>query len=174
MKKVILSFAVMTAFVAVSNAQTNPSATATQHVTMNVSDAIELTFIGANAGQPATMAFATTDDFANGVKSDEVRMKVRSNRPFLVDVKTGSSMMQLNGSSSTMPVSKMAITVSSNSTGGTPITGAMPLSSTSQPIITGGQNGGNQTFGVKYTATPGFEYPAGAYSTDVVYTATQQ
>ncbi len=41
-------------------------------------------------------------------------------------------------------------------------------------LISNGQNGGNQTFSVMYNATPGFAYPAGTYTVDVVYTATQQ
>ena len=52
------------------------------------------------------------------------------------------------------------------------------LSSTAQApaasILTGASNGNNQTFSVKYKATPGFAYPAGVYAVDVTYTATQQ
>ncbi|MCB0700871.1 MAG: hypothetical protein KDC11_13515, partial [Chitinophagaceae bacterium] len=48
------------------------------------------------------------------------------------------------------------------------------LSSSDQDLITTADRGGNQTFSVKYKATPGFAYPAGTYSVDVVYTATQE
>jgi hypothetical protein len=41
-------------------------------------------------------------------------------------------------------------------------------------MINSASKGGNQTFEVKYKATPGFAYPAGTYTTDVVYTATQE
>ncbi|MBS1688550.1 MAG: peptidoglycan-binding protein LysM, partial [Bacteroidetes bacterium] len=47
------------------------------------------------------------------------------------------------------------------------------LTSTAQNLISNATYGGNQTFSVQYNATPGFAYPAGTYTTSVVYTATQ-
>ncbi|MBL7683508.1 MAG: hypothetical protein JNK00_10655, partial [Flavipsychrobacter sp.] len=47
------------------------------------------------------------------------------------------------------------------------------LTSTAANLLTNCNNGGNQTFSVMYEATPGFAYPAGTYTVDVVYTATQ-
>jgi hypothetical protein len=41
-------------------------------------------------------------------------------------------------------------------------------------MINNGLAGGSRTFNVNYRAIPGFEYPAGAYTMDVVFTATQQ
>ena len=78
-----------------------------------------------------------------------------------------------------MPVNGvLGIMVSANGTGGS-IGGSFSgsayntLTSANQDLITNGSRGGNQTFSVKYKATPGFAYPAGTYSVDVVYTATQ-
>ncbi len=76
-----------------------------------------------------------------------------------------------------MPVSGvLGLKVSANGTGGTiagKFTDFTNLSSTAANLITNGNNGGNQTFSVMYNATPGFSYPAGTYTVDVVYTATQ-
>ena len=79
-----------------------------------------------------------------------------------------------------MPVEKvLGLMVSANGTGGTigapfSATGYATLTSKDQSLIANGSRGGNQTFEVKYQATPGFAYPAGTYSVDVVYTATQK
>jgi len=40
-------------------------------------------------------------------------------------------------------------------------------------IITGGLAGGNQTFNVEFQATPGFNYPGGVYTVNIIFTATQ-
>ncbi len=69
--------------------------------------------------------------------------------------------------------------VSANTTGGTiatPFSGTAysTLTSTDQNLISNGTYGANQLFSVQYQATPGFTYPAGTYTTNVIYTATQQ
>ena len=77
-----------------------------------------------------------------------------------------------------MPVSGvLAAQVTANATGGT-IASAFNsayggLTASAQSLISSCTNGGNQTFSVQYQATPGFAYPAGTYTTNVVYTATQ-
>ncbi len=72
------------------------------------------------------------------------------------------------------PVLKMKVV--SNNTGGTVTSGynsyKVPPTSSGVKIINQGQAGGNSTFSVKYFANPGFNYPAGSYSVDIVYTAT--
>ena len=79
-----------------------------------------------------------------------------------------------------MPVSGvLKLMVTANSTGGSV---ASPFSTSSyatltdadQDLITSGTYGSNQLFSIQYKAEPGFTYPAGTYTTSVVYTATQQ
>jgi hypothetical protein len=40
-------------------------------------------------------------------------------------------------------------------------------------VITNAAAGENKNFSVEYQAKPGFTYPAGTYSVDIIYTATQ-
>jgi len=160
------------------------SSTATQTVNLNLSNAIELTFTGNNSatGAAVNLAFNTVNDYANGVESAAQQLKVRSNKKFGVSVKTSAANFSYTGSTTpapSMPVSGvLGLKVSANGTGGTiatpfSATAYNTLSATAANLIANGLNGGNQTFSVMYEATPGFAYPAGTYTVDVVYTATQ-
>ncbi|MBS1689888.1 MAG: hypothetical protein JSS96_14255, partial [Bacteroidetes bacterium] len=107
-------------------------------------------------------------------------LKVQSNKNFTVTVNANASTFTYTGSTTpapSMPVSNLNLMVTANGTGGT-IAGTFgtaytDLSATAQNLITNATYGGNQTFSVQYQATPGFAYPAGTYTTSVVYTATQ-
>jgi hypothetical protein len=78
-----------------------------------------------------------------------------------------------------MPVAGVLdLRVPANATGGAiaspfSATNYADLGATAQNLLTNCNNGGNQTFSIQYNATPGFAYPAGTYTVDVVYTATQ-
>jgi len=185
MKKIIIIAAAFIGFTTAANAQSNASSAASQTVQLSLSNALEITFTGNNSATGSTVAlpFSTVNDYANGVESAAQEIKVRSNKDFTVTVKTsGANFMVTNGqntSTSSMPASVLGVVVSANNTGGQlgqgfSATSYKSLSATATSIITGADRGGNQTFSVKYKATPGFAYPAGTYTTDVVYTATQQ
>ncbi|MBS1739083.1 MAG: hypothetical protein JST88_00945, partial [Bacteroidetes bacterium] len=163
----------------------NASETATQTVQPALSNALEITFVAKYSPTRATVSipFTTADDYQNGVESSTQQIKVRSNKAFGVTVKTSTANFNVtNGgvtTASTMPASVLGLIVTANNTGGNLGTGFSAsaynsLSATAANLITGATYGGNQNFTVKYKATPGFAYPAGVYSTDVVYTATQQ
>ena len=101
----------------------------------------------------------------------------------IVAVKANATNFSYTGNTSPapqMPVSGvLGIKVTANGTGGSianPFSNSAyaTLSGSDQDLITTADRGGNQTFSVKYKATPGFAYPAGTYSVDVVYTATQE
>ncbi len=181
MKKVI-AIAAMSIVGFASKAQV--SSTATQTVNLNLSNAIELTFTGSGTatGAAVNLAFNTVNDYANGVTSAAQELKVRSNKKFGVTVKTNNANFSYTGSTTPAPVMPvagvLALKVSANSTGGaiaSPFSASAynDLSATAANLLTNCNNGGNQTFSVMYEATPGFAYPAGTYTTDVVYTATQ-
>ncbi len=182
MKKIIAIAAILTSAFA-ANAQ-NASSTATQTVNLNLANAIEITFTGSGTatGAAVNLAFNTVNDYANGVQSSAQELKVRSNKNFTVAVKSNSTNFTYTGSTTPAPVMPVAsvldLKVTANGTGGTiatpfSATAYADVTGTNQNLITNGTHGGNQTFSVMYQATPGFSYPAGTYSADVVYTATQ-
>ena len=186
MKKIIIIAAAFIGFTSAAQAQNTQNATgsAQQTVQLNLSNALEISFVATNGnGSTVTLPFTTVAHYANGVESTEQELKVRSNKKFNVTVKTSAGNFQFsNGgtvASSSMPTSVLGLVVSNNNTGGQlgqgfSASNYKALSATAQDLITNANNGGNQTFSVKYKATPGFAYPAGTYTTDVIYTATQQ
>ncbi len=157
---------------------------ASQSTHLALSNAIEITFTGTGGatGTDVTIPFSTVNDYANGVETATQELKIRSNKNFTVEVKTNSANFSYTGSTSpspTMPVNGvLGIMVSANSTGGSigsnfSSSAYNTLKNSDQDLITSATRGGNQKFSVKYKATPGFAYPAGTYTVDVVYTATQ-
>ena len=186
MKKFIAIAALATiGFSANAQDQANQTTSASQTTNLVMSNAIELTFTGNNTttGAAVNLAFTTVNHYADGVESGAQELKVRSNKPFGVAVKTSNANFSYVGTTTpapVMPVSGvLALKVSANGTGGTIATpfsasAYSTLTSANQNLIANGLRGGNQTFSVMYKATPGFAYPAGTYSVDVVYTATQQ
>lgn len=185
MKKLIIVASTALTFTATAQAQgtSNASSTATQTVQLNLSNALDISFTGngfSPTGPVVTLPFTSTDDYANGVESQAQELRVRSNRNFNVSVKTSATTFSIvNGglsSSSLMPASVLSAKVSLNNTGGS-VAGSFAnytsLSQTGLDLITGATNGGNKTFSVQYKAQPGFDYAAGSYAIDVIYTATQ-
>ena len=185
MKKIIAiaAFASL-GFAANAQSSQNANSSASQTVKLALSNAIEITFTGTGnaTGSDVTIPFTTVNDYANGVESAAQELKVRSNKNFTVAVKTNATNFSYSGATSpapTMPVNGvLGVMVSANSTGGAigsnfSSSAYSTLQGTDQDLITNGSRGGNQKFSVKYKATPGFAYPAGTYSVDVVYTATQ-
>ncbi|MEZ5017130.1 MAG: hypothetical protein R2800_08745 [Flavipsychrobacter sp.] len=166
-----------------SNSGTSTGASQSTHVSL--SNAIEITFTntGNATGSDVTIPFSTVNDYANGVETSTQNLRVRSNKDFTVAVKTNATNFSYSGSTSPAPVMPVSgvlgVMVTSNNTGGSiganfSSSAYNTLTSANQDLITDGSRGGNQTFSVKYKATPGFAYPAGTYTVDVVYTATQQ
>jgi len=180
MKKIIIIAAAFLGFASAANAQV--TANATQQVNLSLTNAIAITFTGSGTttGAAVSMPFAAVSDYTNGVTSSAQQLKVQSNKNFTVTVNANAANFTYTGSTTpapSMPVSDLNLKVTANSTGGT-IAGTFgtaftDLSNTAQNLITNATYGGNQTFSVQYQATPGFAYPAGTYTTSVVYTATQ-
>lgn len=163
--------------------QNNQQATAQQNAKLVMSNAIEITFnsTGNNVGSDVTMAFSDINDYANGVESDAYQVKVRSNKKFRVYAKTSSSKFTYSGTTTPAPSMNVSnvlfLKVTDNTTGGT-ISSSFnnkfrSMKHTNQTIINNATPGGNNTFNVRYKATPGFAFPAGNYTVNVVYTATQ-
>lgn len=163
--------------------QSNMDASANQFVELLLSNAIDITFTANNAttGPLVEIPFTTINDYVNGVESAEQQILVRSNKTFKVDVRANSANFTYTGSTTpapTMPVAGvLGLKITQNNTGGTlgafNTTTYATLRDFNQNLLFDGDKGANQNFSVKYRATPGFAYPAGNYSINVIYTATQ-
>lgn len=185
MKKLLaVAFLSVSAYAANAQNASNMDASATQAVDILLSNAIDISFTSNNTptGQLVTLPFTTINDYLNGVESASQEIKVRSNKTFKVDVKTNAASFTYIGPTTpapVMPISDvLSLKITANNTGGTydgPYTPAAfyTLREFNQLLLLNCNAGANQTFSVAYRATPGFVYPAGAYSVNVVYTATQ-
>lgn len=181
-------FTLILAFLAVAacsayGQEHNEVGTATQSTSLVMSNAIDITFNsnGTATGDAVNLTFDDINDYANGVESSLIELKVRSNKKFHVWAKTGSSRFSYNGSTSTDPrmsVNKLAIKVVNNNTGGTVPNSVnnkySNMSTSNKKLIDKGTAGGANTFAIQYKADPGYEFPAGTYTVSVIYTATQQ
>ncbi len=176
MKQLTLIF-IMTCLTAAVKAQSLQTGTATQQVSVSLADVIDISLVNSNM---LSLQFNSINDYANGVKSTDQVIKIRSNKRYNVRVRTSSSRFSYSGTTSPAPVMNvnpvLKVMVTSNSTGGSVTSGYnhfKTLSTSGSKIINNANPGNNSSFSVQYEATPGFTYPAGTYSVDVVYTATQ-
>ena len=183
MKKIVIISAALAGFTINANAQS--TATATQSASLVLANAMSITFTGSgtDVGGAVTLPFSTVADYANGVQSTAQQLMVQSNLPFDITVNSNDANFTYSGSyttGTTMPVAGvLKLMVTANTTGGTVATpfstsSFATLTATAQNLINNASYGSNQLFSVQYQATPGFTYPAGTYTTNVVYTATQQ
>ena len=180
MKKIVTYLIVNMAALGAVYAQ-GGNASASQATSLQLGNALDISFTntGSATGSSINLNINTINKLTNGVTSSNQTLRVRSNENFAVSVKTNSTYFTYSGSVSpapAMPASVLAIKINNNNTGGSiisPFNGFGALSSTDQAAINNGTNGDNKTFRVKYKATPGFDYPGGNYTIDVVYTATQ-
>ncbi|HRO43348.1 MAG TPA: hypothetical protein PL009_10985 [Flavipsychrobacter sp.] len=185
MKKVILLLYAFICFSAVASAQVNAEnseATAQQAVQLGLGNALEINFSanGTNVGNTVNLNFTTANHYANGVTSSNQGISIKSNKNFSITVKAASANFSVltNGvaTTSAMSVSILGVRVYNNNTGGSLGSGFSnfkALSETAVTMISNGTKGNNKTFNVRYKATPGFNFSAGIYTVDVVYTATQ-
>lgn len=184
MKKIITLSALLILSTVVSYGQ-NASGAAQQSVQLGLSNALDITFTNTSSsqGSTVTMAFNNADHYTNGVESGTQEIKIRSNKTFKVGVKIdlGSFSYVGNGNlnSAVIPSNAFQLKLVNNTTSGTiaapfSTSGYATLTDTEQDLILNGANGSDRRFSLKYKCNPGWGMPAGTYTFDVVYTATQQ
>lgn len=182
MKKIIILSIVLAGFKLSANAQATTSAN--QNVGLSLSNALTITFVANSSanGATASIPFATVSDYVNGVESNLQNLKVQSNKKFNVTLNAASANFTYSGTASpapTMPVTGvLTCDIENNNTGGTINTAYAnetygAISTTPVTLISNANNGNSQTFAVEYYAQPGFAYPAGTYTVNVIISATQ-
>lgn len=163
----------------------NQGGGASQSAVLALNNGIDIGYVATNndVGNDAVMDFSNPNDYSNGVMSAEQRLRVRSNRGFKVGVRCDGNSFSYEGNSNItptqMPNDALWLKVTGNNTGGSvkapfSTNNFAALSTNSKDLLVDGKNGGNQTFSVMYKCTPGFDLPAGTYTMNVVFTATQE
>lgn len=181
MKKIIFLSTAVLGFSLASTAQTSSSGS--QSTALSLSNAIAVTFTGSGSsnGGSVSVPFSSVSDFTNGITTSVQTLKVQSNKLFNLGVSVNSANFTYSGTTSPAPVMPvngvLSLQVTNNNAGGLLnslfdlLNGA--LSTVQQTLVSLGSNGGNQTLSLQYKATPGFAYPAGTYTANVVFTTTQ-
>ncbi|MEZ5016930.1 MAG: hypothetical protein R2800_07745 [Flavipsychrobacter sp.] len=161
-------------------AQTTVNSAAAQSAKLALSNAIELTFVEGSGGI-SNMEFSSLNDLVNGVESDVQHLVVQSNKHFDITVSAPSSKFSYTGSSifnNILSVASVLKITCTQANGGQVVgqTGIWKNFNLFTPttLLTNCSPGGNQTFSVKYKATPGITAASGVYTTNVIFTATQQ
>ncbi len=179
MKRINIIILFMAAAVGL-RAQTSVDAGASQTTNLALSNAIELTFASGSGGT-SQMEFTSLNDLVNGVESNTQQLVVRSNKTFDVSVSCPSTNFSYSGNSllnNILPVATALKITCTQANGGTVPgqTGTWKGFNIFTPttLLTDCDPGGNQTFTVKYKAIPGLQVASGAYTTSVIFTATQQ
>jgi hypothetical protein len=184
MKKITLILLMVAGAKTAFAQQVNEAESASQSAKLVMSNAIDITFSATKnaAGGTVSLAFNNVNDYANGVNSEPYQLKVRTNKRFRVQVKTSASRFTYSGNTTPAPRMNVSNTlflkVTNNNTGGSVANNFnnkfRTLSSSNQTLVSNATAGGNKTFNVEYRANPGYNFPAGNYTVNVIYTATQQ
>ncbi len=184
--KKLFTVALFMFFTGVVFAQNEANATAgsVHRTNMRLGNALDIKFTknGILTGPVVNMDFARVNDYANGVESPVQEINIRTNKNFKIVVNTSAANFTYTGNISPpplMPVSGvLELKIAANTTNGKmessfSSSSFHSLTETAQPLLSNCSSGSGQAFGVVYKATPGFVYPAGVYTIDVIYTATQ-
>lgn len=164
----------------------NANSGAVQKANLNLSEVVGVSLPddgGGNGsgGSAVEMPISSMNGLSEGIESPALKIKLQSTTPFDISISASSNTFIYSGSSSfgtTMNVADvLAVMITQNATGGSVAGGFGQYKSVTgtikQPIITSGQPG-ERSFEFKYKAIPGFEYPAGTYTTDIIYTITKR
>ncbi len=180
MKKILILSAAILGMNFGANAQATSSAN--QNTALALSNAIAITFVGTGTatGSSLSLPFTTVADYTNGVTSGVQALKVQSNKLFNITMNATTANFTYSGTTTpapVMPITNLNLMVTANGTGGTIAStyasSFTDVTNTATTILSNCANGGNQTFSVQYQATPGFSFPAGTYTANIVFTATQ-
>lgn len=185
MKKTTLCIAALLCAIA-AHAQ-NASSSAVQQIRCQLNDVVGVGMAGGNngggngsGGSSVEMPLNGTTAMGSGIESPEFKVNLFSNANFDVSVQASSNAFTYTGaatSGTNMPVKDvLSVIITDNNTGGDVTNGYNNYQSvngtTGKRVIGNGQIG-TSSFGFKYKANPGFNYPAGTYTTDILYTITK-
>lgn len=162
-------------------AQSPQSTNAAQTTNLSLSDAIEIHFVStaSSTGSIVTLPFTDVNDYADGVESAGQQIRVRSNKDFDVRMESNANYFTYSGNATSNNLMRvkdvLKMKIAANNTGGS-VSGGFgnykKVDDDDKKILNNCDKG-DRDFTIQYKASPGFEYPAGTYTVDVIFTATQ-
>lgn len=166
----------------------NAGRSASQNVQLGLTDVVSTGgFSGGGSGGngggsgPVTFPLSGTGAMSQGVESPEIQVTMQSNAVYDVNVSSSTTDFTYTGGA-TFPVPMnvkdvLSFSITGNSTGGSVgnnFSQFQPIDGTNQKVAIVSGQPGVSTFSFKYKAQPGFSYPAGTYTTNIVFTIVKK
>lgn len=156
----------------------------TQDINMKMKEMVSAKFItptGGSGNSNIALAIHGPQALANGIESKEITVTLQCTSDYDVSVASSSANFTYSGSSTSSTTMKvedvLSIRITDNQTGGNISNGFTQYRSISgtqaKKIINAGLRG-ERSFSFQYRILPGFNYPGGTYTTDILYTLTKR
>ncbi len=173
---------VLTGFANALKAQSQ-GAGSVQTASLEMAEVVSASFFAPGSGAPQSveLPMSGTSAMSEGIESPEIEVTLQCTADFDISVASSSEYFTYSGPSTQntdMPVEDvLKIMITENNTGGSVGNGFsqyQPINAgAGKQVISSGQRG-TRKFSFKYKAQPGFNYPAGTYTTDIVYTVSKK
>lgn len=185
MKQNIITFGLL--LLAYAGHAQNSTATASQHMELGLAEVVTVNMSptgggngGGGNGSTVAMPISGVNAMTSGVESAAIEVSLQGTTPFAISVQASANTFTYSGSATTGNVMQvkdvLSVVVTANNTGGVISNGFNTYQAVdgtnSKKVIDQGQPG-IRSFSFQYKATPGFEYAAGTYTTDIIYTISK-
>lgn len=156
---------------------------ATQGLSLSLTEVVSASLFAADSSNTSSIAIPIggINAMAEGSESHEIEVTLQSTADYDVSVSSSSEYFTYNGTAANpAPMSVkdvLSIKITANGTGGSIANGFtqyQPVDGTLNQLIIASGLRGTRTFSFKYMAQPGFNYSAGTYTADIVYTITKK
>lgn len=182
-RKHLLLLPVLLGFSYVANAQ-NSNSGATHSTKMEMDEIVSASFFtgtGGGGSSAVEIPMNGADALEFGIESPEIEVTLQCTADYDISIAASANNFTYSGSSTIdnlMPVSEvLSIMITENTTGGTISSGMtqyQAINGTQGKLAIDNGQRGVRKFKFKYKAQPGFEFSAGTYTTDIVYTLTKR
>lgn len=154
-----------------------------QALQLSLTEVVSASLFASDSGTSSSIniPIGGVNALADGTESHDIEVTLQSTADYDVSVSASSEYFTYNGTATNpaqMAVKDvLSIKITANNTGGAVSNGFtqyQPVDGTLNQLIIASGLRGTRTFSFKYMAQPGFNYPAGTYTTDIVYTITKK
>lgn len=154
-----------------------------QNGRLSLTEVVSASLFAADSGSTSSIAIPIggINALADGAESHEIEVTLQCTADYDVSVSSSSEYFTYNGPDANptpmLVKDVLSIRITANNTGGSVSNGFtqyQPVDGSLNKLIIASGLSGTRTFSFKYMAQPGFNYPAGTYTTDIVYTITKK
>ena len=180
--KYYLLLSLVAGFCNLSKAQ-DINSNSVQPTTLDMAEVVSATLFppGSTGSATVDLPIGGTSALADGIESPEIKVTLQSTTDFDISVSASSENFSYSGPSNSNTLMQvkdvLSIIITENNTGGSVgngLTQYQPIDGIQGKLAISSGLRGVRTFAFKYKAQPGFNSPAGTYTTDIVYTISKK